>query len=250
MLSSLKLFLFALFIFPLFLIFANFNPVYAACEATLTPDAREGEIGTTFTVNVTFNDDCNDLKNTVVVFHLVGADGELSDDFKNDKIDVRTRSIAGSRYYVSTALNKAGLWNLYVYSDGRQRTTIPANLSIRVNHSAPNQGRPPGVSLPQADPLGPGPAGVQDLQRILERLPNVGVALAFIALTGVLVWAGIKFLTSGGDAKQVQSAYDIVTWAVLGVFFLAVAWLVLLLIENFTGVEITKFCIGFNCGLP
>ncbi len=91
------------------------------------------------------------------------------------------------------------------------------------------------------------PAGVKELQALIQRLLNVGVALAFIALTAVLVWAGIKFLTSGGDQKQIQSAYDMITWAVIGILFLALAWIIILLIENFTGVKVTQFCIGFDC---
>lgn len=95
--------------------------------------------------------------------------------------------------------------------------------------------------------LGSQPAGVKDLQALIQTLLNSLVALAFIALTGVLVWAGIKFLTSGGDQKQIQNAYDMITWAVIGIFFLALAWLIILLIENFTGVKVTQFCIGFDC---
>ena len=98
---------------------------------------------------------------------------------------------------------------------------------------------------PPATPQGPGPAGILQLQQIITRVINLSVALAFIALTVVLVISGIKFLTSGGDPKAIQSASQSLTWALLGILFLAIAWLILKLIEAFTGVPVTQFCLGF-----
>jgi hypothetical protein len=97
--------------------------------------------------------------------------------------------------------------------------------------------------------LGPAPAGVQQLQDLFTRFLNISIGLAFIVLTVVLVIAGIKFLTSGGEPKAIQSAGQTVTWAILGILFLALAWLILKLIGAFTGVDVTNFCIGFP-GVP
>ncbi len=91
----------------------------------------------------------------------------------------------------------------------------------------------------------PGPAGVLQLQQLIVRVINLSVGLAFIALTVVLVYAGIRFLTSGGDSKVLATQSNTVTWALLGILFLALAWLILKLIAVFTGVDITNFCIGF-----
>ncbi len=93
--------------------------------------------------------------------------------------------------------------------------------------------------------LGPGPAGVVQLQEIVQRLINFIVPFAFILLTIILIVAGIKFLTSGGEAKPIAAAGQTITWALLGMLFLILAWLILMIIQAFTGVEVTKFCIGF-----
>lgn len=84
-------------------------------------------------------------------------------------------------------------------------------------------------------------AGLSQIQEMILRIINVSVALAFIAVTVVLFWAGIKYLTSGGDPKAIAVAHQAVTWAILGALFLALAWLVLLLIKAFTGVDVLKF---------
>lgn len=89
------------------------------------------------------------------------------------------------------------------------------------------------------------PAGVLQLQDLVQRIINLSIEAAFIILTIMLVVAGIKFLTSGGEPKAISSASGTITWALLGMLFLAIGWLILLLIKAFTGVDVTHFCLGF-----
>ncbi len=84
------------------------------------------------------------------------------------------------------------------------------------------------------------PAGTDFLQFLVGRIINISVAGAFIALVVVLVWAGIKFITSGGDAKALAQASQAITWGLLGMLFLALAWLILQLIAAFTGIDALK----------
>lgn len=95
--------------------------------------------------------------------------------------------------------------------------------------------------------LGPNPAGLPQLQQLFTRIINLSVGASFIVLTIVLFYAGIRFLTSGGDQKSIKAAADTITWGLLGILFLVLAWLILKLIEAFTGVPVTKFCLGTNC---
>jgi hypothetical protein len=95
-----------------------------------------------------------------------------------------------------------------------------------------------------------GPAGVTQLQELLSRFISISVGIAFFALTIMLVMAGVRYISSGGDPKSVQQAHQTITWAVFGVFFLVLAWLALLLLKAFTGIDVTKFCIGFKPFCP
>lgn len=90
-----------------------------------------------------------------------------------------------------------------------------------------------------------GPAGIEQLQQLVQRIMNISVGLAFMAVTVVLFYAGFKYLTSGGEPKALGQAASAITWALLGILFLAIAWLVLKLIAAFTGVDVTQFCLGF-----
>lgn len=92
------------------------------------------------------------------------------------------------------------------------------------------------------------PAGLQQIEDIVRNIISVVVGLGFIAMLVMLIRAGIQYLTSGGEPKAVQQAHFTVTWALLGVIFMAVAWLILQLIRAFTGIDITIFDIRTLCG--
>ena len=91
--------------------------------------------------------------------------------------------------------------------------------------------------------MGPPPAGLKEIEDVFKNVVSVVVGLGFIALLVMLIWAGFKYLTSGGEPKAIQSAHQTVTWALLGVVFMAVAWIILQLIKAFTGIDVTIFDI-------
>lgn len=95
----------------------------------------------------------------------------------------------------------------------------------------------------------PSPAGLAQIEQVFGNILSVVVGLAFVVLLVMLTWAGIKYLTSGGEPKAIQAAHLTVTWALLGVLFLAIAWIILQLIHAVTGVDVTIFNIRALCGL-
>lgn len=96
--------------------------------------------------------------------------------------------------------------------------------------------------------MNPGPAGLNDLEQVVGNVISVVVGMGFIALLIMIVVAGFKYLTSAGEPKAVLSAHQTLTWALLGVVFMAVAWVILKLIEVFTGIPVTVFNIRSLCG--
>lgn len=95
--------------------------------------------------------------------------------------------------------------------------------------------------------LGQPPAGLDQVENVFERVISGSAGLAFIALFVILVVAGIRFLTSGGEPKTIASARDAITWALLGVLFLAIGWLVLQIVAVYTNVDVLKFDIKKLC---
>lgn len=83
-------------------------------------------------------------------------------------------------------------------------------------------------------------------EAVFSRILSVIVSLGVLALFIMLVIGGFKYLTSGGDQKKTASAQQTMTYAVLGIVLMTVAFLIFKIIEVFTGVNITTFTIQQN----
>jgi hypothetical protein len=68
-------------------------------------------------------------------------------------------------------------------------------------------------------------------------------ALVGVALFVMLIIGGYGFLLSGGDQKKLEKARGTLTAAITGVIVIVVAYLILLTIQKFTGVDVTHFTI-------
>ncbi len=93
------------------------------------------------------------------------------------------------------------------------------------------------------------PAGLDQLEQIVGNVISVIVGLGFIASLVLIIMAGFKYLTSGGEPKAIQSSHHTLTWALLGIFFMIIAWLILQLISAFTGLPVTVFDIKSLCNI-
>ena len=93
------------------------------------------------------------------------------------------------------------------------------------------------------------PAGLDQFEAIVGNVISVIVGLGFIAMLVMVIMAGIKYLTSGGEPKAIQSAHQTLAWALLGLLFFALAWIILQLIHAFTGIDVTVFDIKTLCKL-
>lgn len=82
------------------------------------------------------------------------------------------------------------------------------------------------------------------LEVVFTNILTVFVSLAVLALFVMFIIAGLKYLTSSGDAKKAESARSTMTYALAGIFLMAIAFLIFRLIQAITGVDVTKFEIG------
>lgn len=86
----------------------------------------------------------------------------------------------------------------------------------------------------------------------LNCLPAVftNVVFALLLFSGIvavflIIYSGIKFLTSGGDPKQVEGARHTMTYAIVGLIIILVSFSIINLIAKITGVECIKW-FGFG----
>jgi len=62
------------------------------------------------------------------------------------------------------------------------------------------------------------------------------IRLAGIIALIMLVIGGFRYITAGGDPKAAESARNTLTYAILGLVLVILAWFILRFISNFTGL--------------
>ena len=86
-------------------------------------------------------------------------------------------------------------------------------------------------------------AQLRDLEGVFGNVVSVVLGLAGVVLFIMLILGGFSYITSGGDPKKVESARNTLTYAIGGMIFIALAYLIIKFIEVFTGVPVTEFKI-------
>lgn len=100
-----------------------------------------------------------------------------------------------------------------------------------------------GVECIQVFPDGTEVPTIKCFEAVFLRILTLIVPLSTLALFIMLIIGGIRYLTSGGDPKATASAQQTMTYSILGIVLIVLAYLVFRIIEVFTGVNITKFVI-------
>lgn len=77
------------------------------------------------------------------------------------------------------------------------------------------------------------------IENILTPLPGI---IALVAV-GMIIFAGIKILNAGADAKAYAAGWSTFSFAIIGLILLSAVWLVLVIIKNYTGADILNFGI-------
>lgn len=89
-------------------------------------------------------------------------------------------------------------------------------------------------------------ATISNLSCVFGNVIKYALGFAGIVLFILLIMGGFKYITSGGDPKAVEGARKTLTSAITGLVIILVSYLILVLITNITGVDVTKF----NISLP
>lgn len=95
-----------------------------------------------------------------------------------------------------------------------------------------------------AEPITRDPAHLSDLETVFGNIVSIALGLAGIALFIMLIIGGFKYITSAGDPKRTEAASKTLTAAIGGLVLIALAYLILRFIGEFTGVDVENFRIG------
>ncbi len=86
-------------------------------------------------------------------------------------------------------------------------------------------------------------AQISCLEPLVARLTAVASTLAGIFFLVMLIIGGIRYLTSGGDAKRTEAAKGTITMAFLGLLLIVAAYIILAILSSLTGFDLTIFKI-------
>lgn len=78
------------------------------------------------------------------------------------------------------------------------------------------------------------------ITNVIKPLPALIVLLAL----GMILFASARIILSGSDPKAYATGMQTLLYAVIGIILLSAAWLILVLIERFTGAKVTEFGIS------
>ena len=88
-----------------------------------------------------------------------------------------------------------------------------------------------------------GVATIQGFECLFQNILKIVVPMAGLAFFAMFLVGGFKYLTSAGDPKKAGAATHTITMAFVGIIGVLISWLILLFIEQFTGVKVTDFTI-------
>jgi len=88
------------------------------------------------------------------------------------------------------------------------------------------------------------PARISDLEFVFSQIVRFATYFALLVVFIMIISGGFKYITSGGDPKQTESAKNTITYAILGLVALIGIWLLLKFVTVFTGVDVTRFTLS------
>ncbi len=86
---------------------------------------------------------------------------------------------------------------------------------------------------------------IRDLGELLSILVQSAIILAGVAFFVYLLFGGIRWLTSGGDAKATQSARDSIATALVGLIIVVSTYGIIRIVEGAFGITILSGNIVF-----
>lgn len=88
-------------------------------------------------------------------------------------------------------------------------------------------------------------AQVQCLESLFGRIVGIAASLAAMVFFVMLIVGGFQYLTSAGDPKKAEAAKGTLTAAFIGIVLIVGAYIILRILEGFTGLDLTTFKIVF-----
>lgn len=85
------------------------------------------------------------------------------------------------------------------------------------------------------------PGASTDFAGWLARILGFALVIAALLVFMYLIWAGIDWISAGGDSGKVQKARERITGAIIGIIVLASSVGIFMLVQQFLGIKVLEF---------
>lgn len=109
---------------------------------------------------------------------------------------------------------------------------------VLVLSSSPAYAQTPSPALKCGDPGAP--TCISEIVPILKKIITLLAPAAGIAFLIMLLVGGFQFINSGGDPKAAGQARTTLTYAFIGILLVVASWLILTVIADITGADVTN----------
>ncbi len=93
-----------------------------------------------------------------------------------------------------------------------------------------------------------GVAQASCIPQLIVAVINAAFLFAGSTAAAVIIFAGIKYIMSGGDSKQIDGAKNALTYGILGLVVVLLSVLVVNILSGITGVTCIQYGSGFVGG--
>ena len=83
------------------------------------------------------------------------------------------------------------------------------------------------------------------IECVVQTILNYALRIGGLAVFLMLIVGGIKYLLAGGDPEKAAGAQKTLTYAIFGLALIIISWIILLLIQEFAGINLTEFSLNF-----
>ena len=91
----------------------------------------------------------------------------------------------------------------------------------------------------------PPPPQLNGIIEVISKIIALLAPIAGIAFLAMFIYGGFQLMMSGGDPKAAGAARNTFMFAIAGIILVVIVWLLLLLIESVTGVNVTTVSFPF-----
>ena len=86
---------------------------------------------------------------------------------------------------------------------------------------------------------------IDDFGKLISALVGVMMIISALLAFFYLILGGIQWITSGGDKAAMETARNKITHAIVGLIIVGAAWAIMVLVQNFLGVQIIGGTLKF-----